>query len=185
MISRFTRMFKRSLGWAKVHLPTFLLGFGFAILCFVGLNAAMKPFSTAGYCGGQCHEMNISYQSWELSPHGTNANGVRVTCVDCHLPPKDRYFAHVAMKGYTGAKDIYKHYFGPEYDREKIRQKVLEHFPRSRCLQCHNTLLARPGSPAARLAHVDALADLKDPEMHCLKCHESTGHERESRLFAP
>ena len=92
---------------AKVisRMWAFLAGLAFAILCFVGLNAAMAPVSTSEYCGSTCHEMNTAYLSWELSPHGANAHGVRVECVDCHLPPKEKYFAHIVAKAYAGAKD--------------------------------------------------------------------------------
>ena len=87
-----------------------LAGFAFAVVFFVALNAAMVPISRSEYCGGTCHEMNGAYLSWELSSHGSNARGIRVECIDCHLPSKDKYFTHVAAKGYAGLKDAYKHF---------------------------------------------------------------------------
>ena len=71
---------------------TFLAGLIFALLCFVGLNLAMKPVSSSEYCGSKCHEMTTAYQSWELTIHGANNKGIRVECIDCHLPPKEKYF---------------------------------------------------------------------------------------------
>ena len=163
----------------------FLAGLVFAILCFVGLNAAMVPVSTSEYCGSKCHEMNRAYLSWELSPHGANANGVRVECIDCHLPPKGQYFTHLAAKARDGAKDIYEHYCGGEYDIEKMRQKVLGRLSNHRCLHCHDRLLDKPGSSAARAAHTAAFAQPDAPENRCIQCHEDAGHQRRGKLFSP
>ncbi len=172
---------------AKVisKIPVFLAGLVFAILCFVGLNAAMVPVSKSEYCGSACHEMNTAYLSWELSPHGANAHGVRVECVDCHLPPKENYFAHIVAKAYEGAKDTYVHYFGGPYDIQKIRKGVLDCLPHQRCLHCHDHLLDKPGSSAARAAHTAALVEPDAPENRCVQCHEDAGHQRHSKLFSP
>lgn len=169
----------------KKKALTFLAGLAFALLSFVALNAAMVPVSKSEYCGSKCHEMNTAYLTWELSPHGTNARGIRVECIDCHLPAKDKYFTHTAAKAYEGGKDIYKHYFGGEYDGEKIRKKVLDHISNQRCLHCHDTLLARPGNSAARIAHTAALAKPDASENRCVECHEDVGHQRQNKLFSP
>jgi trimethylamine-N-oxide reductase (cytochrome c) cytochrome c-type subunit TorY len=163
---------------------TFLAGIAFSLLCFILLNAAMVPVSKSEYCGGKCHEMGTAYRTWELSSHGANNMGIRVECIDCHLPSKDKYFTHVAAKAYVGAKDIYKHYFGDEYDVEKMRQRVLSHMPNQRCLNCHDDLLTKPGSSASRIAHVAALANLDVPENKCVRCHEETGHQRQNKTFS-
>lgn len=164
---------------------TFILGIVFAVLCFVGLNAAMVPVSKSEYCGGKCHEMNTAYQSWEISEHGANKSGVRVECVDCHLPPKDKYFTHIAAKAYEGAKDIYKHHFGGEYDIEETRKKVFARISSQICLHCHDDLLVKPSTSAARIAHVASLAQPESEDHRCVKCHENTGHERQNKLFSP
>ena len=90
----------------KKKALAFLAGLAFAVLSFVVLNAAMVPVSKSRYCGSKCHEMNTAYLTWELSPHGTNASGIRVECIDCHLPAKDKYFTHITAKLYEGGKDI-------------------------------------------------------------------------------
>jgi cytochrome c nitrite reductase small subunit len=174
-----------SLAKAISRMWAFLAGLLFAILCFVGLNAAMVPLSKSEYCGSSCHEMNTAYLSWELSPHGTNAYGVRVECVDCHLPPKEEYSTHLAAKAYEGAKDIYVHYFGGPYDTQKIRKRVSSRLSNQRCLHCHDHLLDKPGSPAARTAHMAVLAEPGAPENRCVQCHEDAGHQRHSKLFSP
>ena len=166
-------------------IAIFVAGIAFAVLCFVALNAAMAPVSTAEYCGSKCHEMNTAYLSWELSPHGANAHGLRVQCVDCHLPPKEQYFAHIASKAYEGAKDLYVHYLGDPYDIEKARKRVLSRLPSARCLHCHSHLLDKPAGSAARIAHTAVMAQPDAAENRCVQCHEDAGHQRQNRLFQP
>lgn len=169
---------------ARKRTRIFVGGFAAALLCFVVLNAAMEPVSKSEYCGGKCHEMNTAYQTWELSPHGANRYGVRVECVDCHLPPKEKYFRHLLAKGYEGGKDTYKHYLGGEYESEVLRKRVLEKIPNERCLYCHDDLLGKPGSPGARTAHADMLNPPRGAEPRCVDCHENAGHERVKKLFS-
>lgn len=107
----------------RKHNVVFLAGFVFAVLCFVGLNMAMVPVSKSEYCGSKCHEMNTAYQTWELSPHGANRYGISVDCINCHLPPKEKYFTHLVAKAYMGTKDAYKHHFGGEYDIKRPTKK--------------------------------------------------------------
>ena len=165
------RIFKK---WAL----TFSVGFVFALLCFVAVNAAMKPVSKSMYCGTRCHEMDTAYQSWKLSVHGANQRGLRVECIDCHAPSKDDYFTHLAFKAYAGGKDMYKHYFGGEYDEEEVREKVLEHISNERCMSCHVDLLARPSSDVVKKAHTESLSLPDISESRCVECHEGIGHQR-------
>ena len=181
-------MAKKLIKWAIANLKKwgvpFFAGIIFALLCFVGLNFAMEPVSKSEYCGSKCHEMNTAYQTWELSVHGANEKGIRVECVDCHLPPKDKYFTHMTAKAYAGAKDMYKHHFGEEYNGEKIRGKVMEHLENKQCQTCHDDLLKKPSDSATRLAHQQSLLNEDMPEHKCITCHENVGHERQKKLFS-
>ena len=173
--------------WQTVRriAPVSLAGFAFAILCFIGINTAMEPASKSEFCGGQCHEMKAAYRSWELSVHGANKYGTRVECVDCHLPPKDEYFRHVATKAYDGTKDIFKHIFIGGYNFEKALKRAQTRVPNKRCMHCHDSLLTRPGSSAARTAHMEVLNPPDESETKCIKCHEDTAHQRQNKLFSP
>lgn len=168
----------------KYGLPL-LLGFVFAIICYIILGKMMEPVSSSSYCGSTCHEMNTAYQSWQLSVHGANKYGFRVECIDCHLPPKEDYFSHILAKMYAGTKDVYKHHFGKEYNVEETRTKVLEHLPRQRCLHCHDDLLNKTSNQTARETHTFVLNDPEAAEYKCTECHENVGHERQSKLFQP
>jgi cytochrome c-type protein NapC/trimethylamine-N-oxide reductase cytochrome c-type subunit TorC len=161
------------------------VGFAFALFCFVAINAALEYTSTSPFCGVACHEMGPAYRTWELSTHGANKYGFRVECIECHLPPKDKFFTHLAAKSYTGAKDIYKHYLGPDYDLEKTRKMVLDQISSHRCLHCHDSLLLKPGSSASMKAHLEAVNEPLAPENRCVVCHEDAGHQRLEKLFSP
>ena len=164
---------------------TFLVGFLFAMLCFIGINAAMEPASTSEFCGSQCHEMNTAYRTWELSVHGANNRGITVGCIDCHLPSKDDYFTHLVTKAYEGGKDLYKHYFGGPYDVQAMSEKVLAHMDNQICLRCHNSLLTKPGSSIARMSHLEVLNRPDESKIKCIDCHEDVAHQRQSKLFSP
>jgi len=165
------------------HGVTFIVGFLCALGLFVVINIVIEHTSDPEFCGALCHEMNTSYTTWELSVHGANKFGVRTECIDCHLPPKDGFFTHLAVKSYAGAKDGYKHFFGGEYDRQKMRKKVIEHMSSQICLHCHDSLLAKPASSASRTAHLAALTKPDEPQNRCVECHEDVGHERQNTLF--
>lgn len=163
----------------------FLCGLTFSVLCFLSINAAMKPVSTNEYCGSACHEMNTAYQTWELSVHGNNQGGVTVDCVDCHLPPKEKYFSHLVAKAYAGAKDLYKHHFGPPYDALAIREKVTNHMSNETCVHCHDNLLGKSSASISRFAHQAAMQEPEKPENKCITCHSEAGHNRNATLFSP
>jgi len=173
---------KKAVGWVfgvlKKNALTFSMGFVFALLCFVALNAAMEPVSKSEYCGTKCHEMDTAYQSWKLSIHGANQRGLRAECIDCHAPSKDDYFTHLVFKAYAGGKDMYKHHFGGEYDEEEVREKVLDHISNERCVSCHVDLLAKPSSDLAKEAHTESLKSPDEPDSRCIECHEDVGHQR-------
>ncbi len=168
----------------KKKILIFIAGLVFAVICFITINAITKPFSASEFCGSQCHIMNTAYQTWELSSHGSNEYGITVKCVDCHLPPKDKYFTHLFTKAFVGAKDFYKFHIAKiDYDVEKSRQKVIKGFKNHTCQHCHDNLLAKPASSATLKAHKSVLLKPDAPESNCIKCHESTGHQRISKLF--
>lgn len=157
----------------------FFVGIAFALFCFLCINAAMGPFSTSQYCGTSCHEMDTVYKTWQASSHGANPRGVRAECVDCHLPPKDEYFTHLFAKAHKGAKDMWLHHFGDEYDGDAVREKVVEHFENEMCLRCHVDLLTRPDSDMAADIHKEAVTPADPAEaLKCIECHEGVAHER-------
>lgn len=158
------------------HRYIFIAGALFAIICFWIINIVAVPFSKPEYCGS-CHEMEDVYTGWKTSIHYANPSGTVTECIDCHAPSKDKFFSHFASKAYYGAKDIYKHYFGGQYDVQKNRQKVLAHMPNERCLNCHASLMSKPVSPpASRIAHEVYFNPSEDGNVpSCMACHYGPG----------
>lgn len=167
----------------KKTILIFVVGIVFAIVCFLTINVTMKPFSTNEFCGSKCHFMNTSYQTWELSKHGSNNIGYTVDCIDCHLPPKDKYFTHLIVKGYKGAKDFYKYHTLDHYDPDEMSKTVAEHFKNETCLHCHDNLLAKPANSIVQKAHQPVLLNPDAPESKCITCHENIAHQRATKLF--
>ena len=180
---------KRTIGWTLAVIRrwelSFVHGLGFALICFVLLNAAMEPVTKNVYCGTTCHEMNTAYQSWETSVHGANARGIQVGCIQCHLPPREDYFAHLFAKAWAGGKDMYMHHFGPEYDGEAMSHEVAGKVSNEMCAHCHNDLLIKPASAKSRFAHQAAQLEPDKSENKCITCHEQAGHKRNATLFSP
>jgi nitrate/TMAO reductase-like tetraheme cytochrome c subunit len=173
----------KNLVWViRKHWLAFSVGFAFAIVCFLVIGAVAEPFSAPAYCGSKCHEMADAYSSWELSAHYANDKGLVAECIDCHLPSKDKFFTHMTVKGFAGLKDTVKHHFGGEYDGRKMRRKVLEEMPNSRCLKCHAGLGTKPASAAAMLAHQNVLNRTEESKSRCVECHDRL-HERQSKIF--
>ncbi|MHC4214804.1 MAG: cytochrome c3 family protein, partial [Planctomycetota bacterium] len=176
-IAKIMKLFKK---YQKFILG-FMIGILFSVLSFLTINTVSKPFSSPEYCGSNCHEMRSAYSSWELSAHHANSKGVVVECIDCHLPPKDKFFSHMTSKSFAGLKDTIKHHFGGEYDSKKMQSKVQKEMPNSRCLKCHSGLLVKATS-ASRIAHQVVLNSGQE-EHRCVKCHSQL-HERTKTLYS-
>jgi len=170
---------KRICGLVKRQGLAFAAGLVSAIALFVAVNAAARPFSHPEYCGTACHEMDGAYKSWRASVHGANEKGLRAECIDCHLPPKDRYFSHMAAKAMAGGKDLINHLLGAEYDAEELRANVGRRLSNERCQYCHVDLLAMPANDMAKEAHSQVLQTGGGPdEIKCIECHEDAAHNR-------
>jgi len=78
------------------------------VLLFAGKKALDKT-STDDYCIS-CHVHPDADNAWKKSAHYYNKSGVRVHCVECHLPPKESS-GYLAKKAKTGLKDLYGFYF--------------------------------------------------------------------------
>lgn len=159
----------------KSHRRTFLIGFavalGVALVGFLCLDAALGPLSRATFCA-RCHEMKDAHESWQQSPHHTNPSGVRVTCVACHLPPREAYVAHVTAKAWTGTRDVWQHFLG-SYDAEAARRHVLSTLPSERCLHCHSHLAGAPSSSAVAIVHGAAVEACGSRGYACVVCHDA------------
>lgn len=155
----------------RAYLMGFFSAAVVAAVCFLLVDKAMGPLSDAQFCAA-CHEMQNVHANWQQSGHFTNSSGVTVSCVSCHLPPREHYASHLLAKAAVGARDVYVHYFG-EYDAEKARARVLDTLPSERCLRCHGNLVGQPSSGAVEIVHTDALGRPEVEQYGCVACHDS------------
>ncbi len=147
----------------------FVLGVLFLGVCLFGMDRIMGPFCDPQFCV-KCHEMEDVHQGWEQSAHHTNASGVKVTCVACHLPPKEDFVAFMCAKAWAGAKESCVHFFG-KYDAESARKKALAALSNERCVRCHGNLLGEPSSMAVRVVHSMSLEHTDNRGHACVICH--------------
>lgn len=154
----------------RVLSKGFVLGVVFLAACLLGMDRVVEPFSEPQFCV-KCHEMEDVHERWELSAHHTNPSGVKVTCISCHLPPKENFVSFMCAKAWAGAKETCVHVFG-EYDSESARQKALAALPNKRCIQCHGNLLGEPSSKAVRVVHRMSLEQPDNRGHACVICHD-------------
>ncbi|MBL7133780.1 MAG: NapC/NirT family cytochrome c [Phycisphaerae bacterium] len=159
----------------KRPVRTWLLRGAFAFFFVVAASLiaveATEPLADPDACTA-CHEMSNAHDSWALSPHHDNPSGVKVTCVACHLPPREDHVAHLASKAFSGIKDAWVHSFG-QYDAQAARSRVLETMPSQRCLHCHDNLLAMPPSQEVGIVHASAVERAEDRDHRCVACHDA------------
>lgn len=149
------------------------IALGFPI--FAVTYYAMARTSTPEFCA-TCHEIQPAYESWKTSTHANNAEGFVADCMDCHLPAPENTFHFFYAKTTDGIKDVFLHFFGEDYDREKARQAAYASFENERCTGCHGNILHIPDKRGAMLAHKTVLYPRAGYEKKCLDCHENLVH---------
>ena len=135
----------------------------------------MVRTSTPQFCAS-CHEIQPAYNAWKTSTHVNNAQGFVADCMDCHLPAPHDTFNFFYAKTIHGIKDVFVHFFGGEYDREKNRQIAYASFKNEQCQKCHRNLLYIPDKRGAMLAHRDVVYARPGYEKRCVDCHKNLVH---------
>src|SRR5659263_706131 len=151
--------------------------FACAILLFAS-NNALHVTSTDEYCQS-CHIHPDADASWKKSTHYYNPSGVRVHCVECHLPPKEdnRY---LLIKAKTGLKDIYGFYFKDSTSFDWENKRLLEHAVKivynESCIRCHQNLFSKGLSAEGGTAHLYYENNAEKLNLQCINCHLDVGH---------
>ena len=97
------KVFKLTSSWPVI------VGILIATLFFTGMKKVYKITSTDSYCMS-CHIHTDADMAWKWSTHTNNSSGVRVHCVDCHLPLKENVLKYTVHKAKHGIKDVYGFY---------------------------------------------------------------------------
>ena len=148
-----------------------------AIVLFAS-NKALKITSNDEYCQS-CHIHPDADASWKKSTHYYNPSGIRVHCVECHLPPKDdnRY---LFTKAKTGLTDLYGFYFKDKASFNWENKRVLEHAVKivynESCIRCHQNLFSKGLSVEGGTAHLYYENNAEKLNLQCINCHLDVGH---------
>jgi formylglycine-generating enzyme required for sulfatase activity/nitrate/TMAO reductase-like tetraheme cytochrome c subunit len=149
-------------------------------------NKAMHYFGTDEYCES-CHIHPHSIDSWKTSTHYNNKSGVRVHCIDCHLPPRGT-FHHFAEKARTGLHDLWAYHTrdSASFNWEEKGQpdyaaKIVYN---ESCRECHINLFPKGLSDEGGTAHLYYEENEKKLNLQCIGCHLDAGHYDPNRKHA-
>ena len=118
-------MLKKTGDFFRRHLLLVLfISFSVGILAMVSVNRAIEYTSSDEYCAS-CHVHPHVFPSWKLSTHINNKTGIKVHCVECHLPPKGE--GYMMEKARLGIKDIYGFLFKDSAEFNWEMKSELEH----------------------------------------------------------
>ena len=156
----------------------FFAGLLTCAILFIISNKALHFTSSDDYCQS-CHIHPDADASWKKSTHFYNPSGVRVHCVECHLPPKEdnRY---LFLKAKTGLKDMYGFYFKNKASFDWENKRLLEHAVKivynESCLKCHQNLFTKGLSTEGGTAHLYYENNAAKLDLQCINCHLDVGH---------
>jgi cytochrome c nitrite reductase small subunit len=159
----------------------FIFGAGFLIgaIVFASLYQVTVYFSTDESCM-MCHVHPHVEKSWQLSTHVNNRSGVKVHCVDCHLPPKHQTVNHYMAKASLGIKDVWSFLTKDSADFRWEIKSELEHavkyIPNESCKECHRNLFPAGITDDGITAHLYYEENEKKLDLQCISCHLDVGH---------
>lgn len=155
-----------------------MIGLTTGVLVLLALGKAVEATSTNDFCAS-CHVHPQATASWKQGVHYATKSGYRVSCAECHLPPKGE--GYLVEKAKTGSRDLWSHWTkdSTEFDWEAAStlERASKHVYNSTCIKCHENLfpaaLTREGSDAH--LYYKQITD-KGEEMQCISCHLNAGH---------
>lgn len=156
----------------------FIPGFIVGIIFILGFDRAVEATSTNDFCAS-CHVHPQATSSWKQGVHYATQSGYRVSCAECHLPPKGE--GYLVEKTKTGFRDLWSHWTkdSADFDWEAASslERASKHVYNSTCIKCHENLfpakLTREGSDAH--LYYNKMTE-KGEELQCISCHLNAGH---------
>jgi formylglycine-generating enzyme required for sulfatase activity len=149
---------------------------GMAVVLFG--NRMMHHTGTDEYCMS-CHVHPHATDSWKLSTHYNNASGVKVHCIDCHLPPKGDWH-YFKEKACTGLHDLWAYWTKDSAEFNWERKKQLDYAVNivynESCKECHVNLFPKGLSDDGSTAHLYYEENEKKLNLQCISCHLAVGH---------
>ncbi len=169
---------EKSIKRRKWRWLLFFTGLVVGSVLMIGGKKALTVTSTDEYCQS-CHIHPHADESWMKSTHYHNESGVRVHCVECHLPPEGS-FKYLYAKTKTGLHDLYAYHFkdSASFDWENKRQ--LEYAVKivynESCVHCHQNLFPKGLSTEGGTAHLYYEENAEKLNLQCINCHLDVGH---------
>src|SRR5512133_2046168 len=119
----------------------FFPGLIVGVIIILGGGKALNKTSTNEYCIS-CHIHSAADAAWKKSVHYDTKSGMRISCVECHLPPKGHNY--LWEKGRTGLRDLWSYWTkdSASFNWEDRRRLELArgYVYESSCLECHENL---------------------------------------------
>ena len=157
----------------------YLIFFGFAlgISLLLSLNFAGNRTSTANYCQS-CHVHTYADNAWKKSTHYLTNSGMKIECVECHLPPKGQGYWLNKIK--LGSRDLYSYLFKDsasiDWESKRLLENAVEYLPQKSCLKCHQVLFPPNLSKEGEEAHLYYKINHEKKDIVCINCHLYVGH---------
>lgn len=159
----------------------FLFGMLFTALLIFLANKAIVKTSSDEYCAS-CHVHPQATQSWKRSTHVDNPRGIKVHCVDCHLPPHGE--GYLVEKVKTGLRDVWSNTFKDSADFNWEAKSQIDYASRHTfeisCIHCHQNNYPLGLTREGREAHL--YYEQQADQLHCINCHITVGHYDPDRL---
>ena len=156
----------------------FFIGVIVGVIVVLYANRTMHRTGTDEYCAS-CHIHPHSIDSWKRSTHYNNKSGVKVSCIDCHLPPKGTFY-HFREKARTGLHDLWAYWTKDSASFKWEEKKQLEYAIKivynESCKECHVNLFPKGLSTDGGTAHLYYEANEKKLDLQCISCHLDVGH---------
>jgi len=131
-----------------------------------------------------CHVHPHATDSWKLSVHHVTRVGIKIGCVDCHLPPKGQGYLVEKIK--ASSRDLYGLIFKDSADfnwEAKSTLDAAQHFVfKESCVHCHSNLFPLTLTKEGQDAHL--YYSQKEDELRCISCHLNVGHYDPNAIHA-
>ena len=159
----------------KRILLILFFSFAIGILAAVWGNKAVEYTSTDEFCAS-CHVHPHVFDSWKLSTHFDNKSGIKVHCVECHLPPKGE--GYMIEKTRLGIKDVYGFLTKDSAEFNWEAKRTVEQAPhftfKVSCVKCHANLFPLKLNKEGQDAHLYYSQNAE--KLECTNCHLNVGH---------
>lgn len=151
----------------------------------LGIGIMVATYETSVYFSSDescmmCHVHPHAEDTWKLSTHVNNKSGVKVHCVDCHLPPKNQTWDHYTAKAKLGITDVWSFMTKDSADFDWALKSELEHatkfIPNASCKECHQNLFPEGIEADGVTAHLYYDENEKKLDLQCISCHLDVGH---------